>query len=139
MNIRCKAAIVAVIQFICFSILTLFLLLALFKLAVFAFPVFAFMWTFFFFSALAIITGVRVWKKDVVLFAVFHFVFIVLLLAFLLYNASEQKKGSLFAGIITVASLALIGYIWVIIKTWKKYLPLLKKELEKITHANERL
>lgn len=139
MNTRYKAAIVAVIQFIFFSILTLFLLLALFKLAAFAFPVFAFMWTFFFFSALTIITGVRVWKKDVVLFAVFHFVFIVLLLAFLLYNASEQKNGSLFAGIITVASLALIGYIWVIIKTWKKYLPLLKKEFEKIAHTNEHL
>jgi len=104
----------------------------LFHAAVLSFPVLAFMWTFYGFSLFTIIVGVEIKFLHTFGFALFHFVFLVIGLVYLIFAvANESSKPYSIIVLLALITLA-IAYIVFITKMIKRYLPVLQAEIDRI-------
>lgn len=123
MSVRIKALIISIIQFILFSIIGLVLVISLFHAGILAFPFIAFMWTFWGFNILVLITGVPVKIRYKLSFAFLNLIMIALLLALAIFlGAYTDEKKSLYQTI-TIILLPFTGavYIFTLIKFIKDY------------------
>ena len=90
MSVRIKALIISLIQFAVFSVAGFVLAVSLFHAALLAFPVIEFMWTFWGFNILVMITGVPVKMRYKLSFAFLNLLVIALLLAFCIIFAPQR-------------------------------------------------
>jgi len=116
------ALIESVIELIVFSAISFFIILSLFHAAILAAPLFAFLWTFFGFSLLAIILGRRIKFGYVISFAFLNFLFSSCLL-FILVNETVLKISGT-AKTISIILLAIIVVLYpiLVVATIKAYL-----------------
>ncbi len=123
MSVRIKALIISIIQFAVFSVAGFVLAVSLFHAAVLAFPVIAFMWTFWGFNILVLVTGVPVKIRYKLSFAFLNLLSIALLLALLIFfGAYNDEKKALYQTItIIVSVLAVSAYIFTLIRFIKSY------------------
>jgi len=129
MNIRLKAFLISIPQFVGFVLISLFLFLLLFHIAVLSFPVLAFMWTFWGFSVFTVLTGVKIEVKHVLLF---DFLLLLCILGLIIFNI-ESFKVNFLSIIFLISILSIIFlYIYLTFKLSKRYLPLLKDEFIRV-------
>ena len=124
MSVRIKALIISLIQFGVFSVAGFVLAVSLFHAALLAFPVIAFMWTFWGFNILVLITGVPVKMRYKLSFAFLNLLVIALLLAFCIIFADsyQTEKKVLYQTItIIVSVLAASAYTFTLIRFIKGY------------------
>ena len=124
MSVRIKALIISLIQFGVFSVAGFVLAVSLFHAALLALPVIAFMWTFWGFNILVLITGVPVKMRYKLSFAFLNLLVIALLLAFCIIFADsyQTEKKTLYQTItIIVSVLAGTAYIFTLIRFIKSY------------------
>ena len=124
MSVRIKALIISLIQFGVFSVVGFVLAVSLFHAALLAFPVIAFMWTFWGFNILVLITGVPVKMRYKLSFAFLNLLVIALLLAFCIIFADsyQTEKKTLYQTItIIVSVLAASAYTFTLIRFIKSY------------------
>ena len=135
MSVRIKALIISIIQFFVFSVAGFVLAVSLFHAAVLAFPVIAFMWTFWGFNILVLVTGAPVKMRYKFSFAFLNLLVITLLLAFcIIFTDSYQtEKKALYQTItIIVSVLAVSAYIFTLIRFIKSYWKLAKEGVLKL-------
>ncbi len=124
MSVRIKALIISIIQFAVFSVAGFVLAVSLFHATVLAFPVIAFMWTFWGFNILVLVTGVPVKMRYKLSFAFLNLLVITLLLAFciIFVDSYQTEKKALYQTItIIVSVLAVSAYIFTLIRFIKDY------------------
>ncbi|MBO4440119.1 MAG: hypothetical protein J5798_12310 [Spirochaetaceae bacterium] len=124
MSVRIKALIISLIQFAVFSVAGFVLAVSLFHAALLAFPVIAFMWTFWGFNILVLVTGVPVKMRYKLSFAFLNLLVIALLLAFCIIFADsyQAEKKTLYQTItIIVSVLAVSAYTFTLIRFIKSY------------------
>ena len=135
MSVRIKALIISIIQFFVFSVAGFVLAVSLFHAVVLAFPVIAFMWTFWGFNILVLVTGVPVKMRYKFSFAFLNLLVITLLLAFCIIFTDSYKteKKTLYQTItIIVSVLAVSAYIFTLIRFIKSYWKLAKEGVLKL-------
>lgn len=132
MSIRKSALIKCIYQFILFSIIGFSLVLMLFHAGILAFPVIAFMWTFWGFNFLTLIIGIPFRKRYKFSFAFLNLFVIALLLVFLI-NSSESVKNEKVLTIAIISSIVVgILYLITIIFFIKAYWKQAKNEVLKL-------
>ena len=139
MSVRIKALIISLIQFGVFSVAGFVLAVSLFHAALLAFPVIAFMWTFWGFNILVLITGVPVKMRYKLSFAFLNLLVIALLLAFcIIFAASYQTEKKVLYQIITiiVSVLAVSAYTFTLIRFIKGYWQPAKEGVLKLLKKN---
>lgn len=132
MNIRLKAYLISIPQFISFSLISIFLFLLLFHIAILSLPVLAFIWTFWGFSIFTVLTGVKLQGKHILTFAFLNLLFSASVLALVISNIELFKFSALSIFILCVIVSIAVLYIFVLIKTGKIYRPLVKEEFQKL-------
>ncbi|MBR4825389.1 MAG: hypothetical protein IKZ86_11370, partial [Spirochaetaceae bacterium] len=124
MSVRIKALIISLIQFGVFSVAGFVLAVSLFHAALLAFPVIAFMWTFWGFNILVLVTGVPVKMRYKLSFAFLNLLVIALLLAFCIIFADsyQTEKKALYQTITIIVSVfAISAYTFTLIRFIKGY------------------
>lgn len=145
MSIRKSALIKCIYQFILFSIIGLALMFTLFHAGILAIPVIAFMWTFWGFNFLTLITGVQFKKRYKFAFAFLNLAIIPSLFVFLITSPKpiiflmfsiktlEAPKDERLHTITTISSICLaILYLITIILFVKAYWKEVKNEALKL-------
>ena len=139
MSVRIKALIISLIQFAVFSVAGFVLAVSLVHAALLAFPVIAFMWTFWGFNILVLITGVPVKMRYKLSFAFLNLLVIALLLAFCIIFADsyQTEKKTLYQTItIIVSVLTASAYTFTLIRFTKGYWQPAKEGVLKLLKKN---
>ena len=132
MNIRLKASLISVTQFISFSLISIFLFLLLFHIAFISLPVLAFMWTFWGFSIFTVLTGVKLQRKHILIIAFLNLFFSASVLVLVISNIELFKFSALSIFILCVIVLIAALYIFELLKIGKIYWPLVKEEFKQL-------
>ena len=96
MSVRIKALIISIIQFFVFSVAGFVLAVSLFHVAILSFPFIAFMWTFWGFNSLVLVTGVPVKIRYKLSFAFLNLLIIALVLAWLIFSSAYNGEKKYF-------------------------------------------
>ena len=126
--IRKKALIASIIEFFVFSFFSCLLIRMLFYVVILAFPVIAFMWTFWGFNVFTCIMGIQIMKRFKISFAVLNFLAVSLFIVFLI-NSSELRNEMLYIVALTVAVVVGLLYVFTAIFFIKKYWSPVKIEI----------
>ena len=94
-SVRKKALIAIIIEFFVFSFVGFSLVLMLFHAGILAFPVIAFMWTFWGFNVLTFFIGTEIKFRYKISFAVLNLLLVSLLIAFLINSAESTRNNTL--------------------------------------------
>ena len=132
MSIRKAALVKCIYQFILFSIIGLALMFTLFHAAILALPVIAFMWTFWGFNFLTLITGVQFSNRYKISFALLNFFVIALLITFLIISSDPEEYEKVYTIAIITSICIGILYLLTIILFVKAYWKAAKIELLKL-------
>ena len=132
MSIRKAALVKCIYQFILFSIIGLALMFTLFHAAILALPVIAFMWTFWGFNFLTLITGVQFNNRYKISFALLNFFVIALLFTFLIISSDPEEYEKVYTIAIITSICIGILYLLTIILFVKAYWKAAKIELLKL-------
>lgn len=132
MSIRKAALVKCIYQFILFSIIGLALMFTLFHAAILALPVIAFMWTFWGFNFLTLITGVQFNNRYKISFALLNFFVIALLITFLIISSDPEEYEKVYTIAIITSICIGILYLLTIILFVKAYWKAVKIELLKL-------
>ena len=137
MSIRKAALVKCIYQFILFSITGLALIYALclfglFHSTILALPVIAFMWTFWGFNFLTLITGVQFSNRYKISFALLNFFVIALLITFLIISSDPEEYEKVYTTAIITSICIGILYLLTIILFVKAYWKAAKIELLKL-------
>ena len=108
--IRKKALIASIIEFFFFSFFSCLLIRILFYVVILAFPVIAFMWTFWDFNVFTCIMGIQIMKRFKISFAVLNFLAVSLCIVFFIHS-SELRNEMLYIVALTVA--VVVGLLYV--------------------------
>jgi triacylglycerol lipase len=135
-SIRKKALIASIIEFFVFSFVGFSLVLMLFHAGIFAFPVIAFMWTFWGFNVLTFFIGIKIKLRYRLSFAVLNFLVISLLLAYLINSTESIKNNTVQIVSIAVSIVVALLYLLVSILFVKHYWNPAKNEVLRLFGKN---
>ena len=131
-SIRRKALITLIIEFFVFSIVGFLLVLMLFHIGILAFPVIAFMWTFWGFNVLTVFIGIPIKWRYKISFAFLNLMVVALFITFLI-NSNESMGNSTVQIVATIISVVVgILYILAVILFVKNYWQPAKIEIFKL-------
>ena len=120
--IQKKALIASIIEFFVFSFFSCLLIRMLFYVVILAFPVIAFMWTFWGFNVFTCIMGIQIMKRYKISFAVLNFLAVSLFIVFLIHS-SELRNEMLYSVALTVAVVVGLLYVFTAIFSYNDKFP----------------
>ncbi len=124
--IRKKALIASIIEFFVFSFFSCLLIRMLFYVVILAFPVIAFMWTFWGFNVFTCIMGIQIMKRYKISFAVLNFLAVSLCIVFFIHSSihsSELWNEMLYSVALTVAVVVGLLYVFTAIFSYNDKFP----------------
>lgn len=119
--IRKKALLASIIEFFVFSFVGISLVLMLFKVGFLAFPVIAFMWTFWGFNVLTFFIGIRIKWQYKISFAFLNLAAGFLLLGFLINFAQPVRNNTVHTVAVVISVVIGMLYILALILFVKNY------------------
>lgn len=126
MNIRIKALIACIVELFLFSIISIFLFILFFKLALFSLPFSAFIWTFWGFNVFTLIFGVKILARYKISFAFLNFFAVGILIIVLVAGLGAEIN---ILHIIIAASIVAVLYILLSVHFIKTYWRLVAEEV----------
>jgi hypothetical protein len=127
MGVRRKALVACMVQFPVYTVVGAAMMFMLFHAAVLALPVIAFMWTFFGFSAFALVTGVGVQVRYKLPFALLNLCAVAVALTFLI-NGSQKSPLLHKVGVVGAAAVGIL-YVFLAVLFVRKYWPPVNGEI----------
>jgi len=135
-SVRKKALIAIIIEFFVFSFVGFSLVLMLFHAGILAFPVIAFMWTFWGFNVLTFFIGTEIKFRYKISFAVLNLLLVSLLIAFLINSAESTRNNTVQIVSIAVSIVVALLYLLVSILFVKHYWNPAKNEVLRLLGKN---
>ncbi len=135
-SVRKKALIAIIIEFFVFSFVGFSLVLMLFHAGILAFPVIAFMWTFWGFNVLTFFIGTEIKFRYKISFAVLNLLLVSLLIAFLINSAESTRNNTVQIVSIAVSIVVALLYLLVSILFVKHYWNPAKNEVLRLFGKN---
>ncbi|WP_191013764.1 esterase/lipase family protein [Treponema zioleckii] len=128
-SLRKKALIASLIEFFVFSFVSFSLVLMLFHAGILAFPVIAFMWTFWGFNVFTFFVGIRIKWIYKISFAVLNFLVISLSIAFLINSSESVRNNTFYIAALVISILTGILYLLLSVFFVKNYWKPAKNEV----------
>lgn len=128
-SVRKKALIAIIVEFFVFSFVGVSLVLMLFHAGILAFPVIAFMWTFWGFNVLTFFIGIEIKFRYKISFAVLNLLFVSLLITFLINSSGSTRNNTVHIVSIAISIVVALFYLIVSILFVKNYWKPAKDEI----------